>query len=487
MSSNNKNNNRLKIFTAIVATVQFIIGALLFMEFVFMDILPLRYLLAYGIFVVVFFIAVMFSTKKKKLSIVFTVLSACLAVGMVWTLRTVVKLDNTVQTTSAAADTKEANTIVVDVVVLADDEAQTVADLAGSEVGYIEADGVVESALVQLRSELSSDISTTSYEGMTGVASALIDGSQRAIVIEESYLQILGEIEEYSVLSDGVKVVTSYEISDAEVYVSYDQNQAISAGENAFVLYVSGVDTYGSVSAKSRSDVNILVVVNRSTGKILMINTPRDSYVSLPMGTNSKDKLTHAGLYGVDVSMAALEATYGVDIDYYVRINFTGFKEIIDALGGITVYSDYSFSTTKGGYAISKGENVLDGAKALSFARERKAFSDGDFQRGKNQMKVIAAVISKMQSPEMLANFDTLMDEVSESFQTSMSSELIYDIVKTQLANGTDWDIETLSVTGSGGKTYTYTMPTLKSSVIYLDESSIAEATKEIKEVLELE
>lgn len=473
-------------FTAIVATVQFIIGALLFMEFIFVDILPLKYLIIYGIFVVGFFVAVMFSTRKKKLSVVFTVLSLLLAVGMGWGIKTLMKLDSTVQTAAVEDSGSTEATVLVDVVVLSDDEAEEVSDLVGSNVGYISEDSYSESALAMLRAELTSDVSSTSYDSMTGEALALINGTERVIVIEDSYLSILGEMDDFSVLESGTKVITSYEVAETDDSSSYDTNQAIQSGDDSFVMYISGVDTYGSVSTKSRSDVNILLVVNRSTGKILMINTPRDSYVTLPLGGGSSDKLTHAGLYGVDVSMATLESLYGVDIDYYLRVNFTGFEEIIDALGGITVYSDYSFTTTKGGYSIYKGENTMDGATALSFARERKAFSDGDIQRGKNQMKVISAVISKMQSASMLANFDTLMDEVSESFQTSMSSDLIYEIVKEQIASGTSWDIETYSVTGTNGSAYTYTISNMKSSVIYLDDSAVLEATEKIKEVLGL-
>ena len=111
-----------------------------------------------------------------------------------------------------------------------------------------------------------------------------------------------------------------------------------------FVVYLSGVDNRGELTEKARSDVNILAVVNPTTKQAALINTPRDYYVDLA-GTDSKDKLTHAGLYGVETSMATLGNLYGVDVEHYLRINFAGFINIIDAIGGVDVYSDQAFTS----------------------------------------------------------------------------------------------------------------------------------------------
>ena len=165
-----------------------------------------------------------------------------------------------------------------------------------------------------------------------------------------------------------------------------------------FVIYLSGVDTRGELTEKARSDVNILAVVNPQTKQVALINTPRDYYVDLA-GTNSKDKLTHAGLYGVETSMATLGNLYGVSVDHYIRINFAGFINIVDALGGVDVYSDQAFTSVGSpGYydptTFAEGWNHLDGKSALAFARERHAFASGDIQRGINQMKVIDAMLN---------------------------------------------------------------------------------------------
>ena len=219
-----------------------------------------------------------------------------------------------------------------------------------------------------------------------------------------------------------------------------------------FVIYLSGVDTRGELAEKARSDVNILAVVNPQTKQVALINTPRDYYVDLA-GTNSKDKLTHAGLYGVETSMATLGNLYGVNVDQYLRINFAGFISIIDAVGGVDVYSDQAFTSVGSpGYydptTFAEGWNHLDGKSALAFARERHAFASGDIQRGINQMKVIDAMMNKIKSPTVLMSFSKLMDAVSDCFVTSLSQEQISALVRMQLASLSDWDIQSYSAKG---------------------------------------
>ena len=205
-----------------------------------------------------------------------------------------------------------------------------------------------------------------------------------------------------------------------------------------FVIYLSGVDTRGELTEKARSDVNILAVVNPQTKQVALINTPRDYYVDLA-GTNSKDKLTHAGLYGVETSMATLGNLYGVSVDHYIRINFAGFINIVDALGGVDVYSDQAFTSVGSpGYydptTFVEGWNHLDGKAALAFARERHAFASGDIQRGINQMKVIDAMLNKIKSPALLMGFSKIMDAASDCFVTDFSQDQISALVRMQLS-----------------------------------------------------
>ena len=259
--------------------------------------------------------------------------------------------------------------------------------------------------------------------------------------------------------------------------------------KESFVVYLSGVDNRGELTENARSDVNILAVVNPETKQVALINTPRDYYVDLA-GTDSKDKLTHAGLYGVETSMATLGNLYGVNVEHYIRINFAGFISIIDAIGGVDVYSDQAFTSVGSpGYydptTFAEGWNHLDGKSALAFARERHAFKTGDIQRGINQMKVIDAMAEKLKSPALLMSFSKLMDAMADCFVTSLSQEQISALVRMQLSDLSSWDIQSYSVTGTGIKsTKCYSAKGQSLYVMKPDENSVNEAKALIAAVL---
>ena len=256
-----------------------------------------------------------------------------------------------------------------------------------------------------------------------------------------------------------------------------------------FVIYLSGVDTRGELTENARSDVNILAAVNPVTKRVALVNTPRDYYVDLA-GTSSKDKLTHAGLYGVETSMETLGNLYGVNVDHYIRINFAGFISIIDALGGVDVYSDQAFTSVGSpGYydptTFVEGWNHLDGKSALAFARERHAFASGDIQRGINQMKVIDAMLNKIKSPALLMGFSKIMDAASDCFVTSFSQDQISALVRMQLSDFAEWDIESYTVTGtSSSSTKCYSAKGQKLYVMKPDDSSVSKAREMLASVM---
>ena len=256
-----------------------------------------------------------------------------------------------------------------------------------------------------------------------------------------------------------------------------------------FVIYLSGVDTRGELTENARSDVNILAAVNPVTKRVALVNTPRDYYVDLA-GTDSKDKLTHAGLYGVETSMETLGNLYGVNVDHYIRINFAGFISIIDALGGVDVYSDQAFTSVGSpGYydptTFVEGWNHLDGKSALAFARERHAFASGDIQRGINQMKVIDAMLNKIKSPALLMGFSKIMDAAADCFVTSFSQDQISALVRMQLSDFAEWDIESYTVTGtSSSSTKCYSAKGQKLYVMKPDDSSVSKAREMLASVL---
>ena len=333
----------------------------------------------------------------------------------------------------------------------------------------------------KLNKEIGKDPDLMDFPDMISQIDALLDGTTGATVMTQSRLSTITDVAGYEDIEDRVREIGTFTVTRI-VRTASDKN---ISSEDTFVVYISGNDQEGSkVTDSGRSDVNIIAVINPTTHQILLISTPRDYYVTLyglPDGGSSsmKDKLTHAGNYGIDCSAETLGELYGVDIDYYFRCNFTGFREIIDALGGVTVYSDYNFSY--GGYNFVQGENRdLGGDAALCFARERKSFADGDRQRGRNQMAVIEAVVHKMTSPAILKNYQDTMDGLEGSFATSMPYDLISDLVNDQLDDGGEWDVQKFSVTGTNANCTTYSTPRQSLYVMEPDMNTVNQAREYI-------
>ena len=253
----------------------------------------------------------------------------------------------------------------------------------------------------------------------------------------------------------------------------------------AFAMYLSGSDTRGNKLTKSRSDVNIIAVVDPVNRQLLLVNTPRDYYVANPAGNGAKDKLAHCGLYGTDNSRQALSALYDIPIAYAAQINFKGFETLIDALGGVTIVSDTAFTTT-GGYSIQKGENTLNGAQALSFARERSKLAGGDVARGQNQMKLIAALMKQASPANIMANYREILSSLEGMFATDMPLNTITKLVTTQLDDLNDWEVFSCSVTGTDGTDYNYSSGG-SAYVMYPDADSVTHAADLMQRVLKSE
>lgn len=312
------------------------------------------------------------------------------------------------------------------------------------KLAAVDAENVNET-IDSINKDLSVNIEVKEFDSLIEMLGAFEGGYVQAMIANTAVMSSLDETEGYEdYTTEKLKTIM-------ENKVKKDVVKETAQDPDRFCMYFSGIDTFGGVNAQARSDVNIIAVVNNDTKQIVLISTPRDYYVDLPAVGNKKDKLTHAGIYGINASMDALEQLYDTDISYYVRVNFTGFQNIVDQLGGIDVYSEYAFTsiTEEGTYSYSEGENHLNGEQALGFARCRMAFRDGDRQRGRNQMEVIKAIVKKMQSSQMLTNYAGVMDGMSDSFQTDMDKNQIGKLVQDQLQTNSQWTIITYSVSGS--------------------------------------
>ena len=256
---------------------------------------------------------------------------------------------------------------------------------------------------------------------------------------------------------------------------------------DSFNVYISGIDTYGPISSVSRSDVNIIMTVNRETKKILLTTTPRDSYVPIADGgNNQKDKLTHAGIYGVDASIHTLENLYGIDLNYYARLNFTSFLKLIDLLGGVDVYNDQDFTALANKKHYSMGNVHLDSQEALAFVRERYSLADGDRDRGRNQQKVIVAIIQKLTSTEALKNYDSIIKGLQDSIQTNMPLETMMNLVNAQLESGGTYKINSQDLKGTGRMDLpSYAMPDSNLYMMEISDSSLESVKVAINDVME--
>lgn len=386
----------------------------------------------------------------------------------------------------------EAETATMSVFVRSDDSRE-MEDLLGETFGTLtlSADNT-QAAVDKLNEEYSTTLTTQSFSATPELVDAILNQDLDVILVDEGQMSVLEDLDGYQNTMDQLRQVKSFQV-EIESKNDAQAGSTISDNDSVFTVYISGSDSRDSdIMATGRSDVNILATVNTKTRQVLLLNTPRDFYVPLARNEGDEhalnDKLTHAGLYGVDESKDTLALYYGIDIDYYFRVNFTGFEDIIDALGGIDVVSEHAFYSTIAPTSIyyQKGENHLDGYEALYYVRERYSFPNGDYQRGVNQMQVIEAVMKKAMSPTILTSYTSMMQAVSNCFKTSVPTDLISSLVRDQLSNPTqDWNIVTYYVSGSGSSEYTYSIPSQKAYVTIPDETTVATAKDLIQQVVD--
>ena len=374
------------------------------------------------------------------------------------------------------------------VYVKSDDAADSVEATAGYTYGILSSldRENTDGAVAHLNSQFGTEVQTKEYAGLTELADGILNGEVNAMLLNSGYLSVYEDMDGYTDFSTKIKEVGTVDvestIQSAEESTPIEPITTANGGK-VYTIYLSGIDTRGEMTAKSRSDVNIIATVNTDTHEILLVSTPRDYFVPLSISGGAPDKLTHAGIYGIDVCMDTLGMLYDIDINYYFRINFGGFVKVIDALGGITVNSDYDFDSKNIlGYHFNKGENYRNGEQALIFARERYAFQEGDRQRGKNQMEVIRGVVKKALSPEILTSYSSILSSLDGCFGTNITYEEIAQILQQQLTNGGDWTIVSYSVNGTGATEKPYSM-SQKAYVMVPDYNTVDKAKSLMEKV----
>lgn len=263
------------------------------------------------------------------------------------------------------------------------------------------------------------------------------------------------------------------------VSISGSNSSATNLSSDTYSVYISGIDVYGDIDTESRSDVNLIATINPTTGQVLLTTTPRDYYVEISgVSDGQGDKLTHAGNYGIETSIATLEELYDVEIDFYLRVNFTSFINIIDALGGVTVESEIAFTTSENSglvVEIVEGENYLTGEEALAFVRERYNLDDGDIQRGINQQIMLEAVFYEFISPSTIWNFDKILESVADGVETNMETSQLQQLSRGVLSSILDTNIYSTAASGTADYAYCYSYSSSALSVIIPDQESVDE------------
>lgn len=447
-----------------------------------------------GLLVLLLIVYILVRKLRKKIrfgiGVVLAVLIvAILGLGSLYIYKTVSALDTI---TGVNKEVTEIN-----VYVRQDDAAQTLADASGYTFGILsELDrDNTDKALEKMYYEIGNDVQINEYDGLSELADSLNNGTCGAILLNQAYLDVIEEMDKYSSFSSQIREIASLQVEtvvqrntpqteNTSSTTSTSETTSSDEGvtDEVYTIYVSGIDTRGEMTASSRSDVNIILTVNTRTKQILMVSTPRDYFVPLSISNGVPDKLTHAGIYGVNVSMDTLNMLYDININYYFRLNFGGFVKIIDALGGITVNSDYDFDTS--GFHFSKGENQVNGEQALAFSRERYSFTEGDRQRGRDQMAVIQGVVDKVTQPAFLKNYLSVLDSLDGCFETNVPYDILASLVRKQLDEGGTWQVLSYSADGTGDTQKPYSMSE-KAYVMIPDQTTVDKAKSLMKKVRE--
>ncbi|MDO5293802.1 MAG: LCP family protein [bacterium] len=370
----------------------------------------------------------------------------------------------------------------VSIYVLKTNEAETINDVVDGTFAVFNVSGSsnkIDETIASVNAHVNKEIATKEFSDAVSAAKALYEKEVDAIIMDESYVQMIEDNKTYKDFETETKVLESYEHKTT----LQNLNAVSDVTEKPFSVFISGIDTFGDVNKKSRSDVNMTATINPKTKQILLTSTPRDYYVETTVSNGQKDKLTHAGLYGIECSIGTLEKLYNMQINYNVRVNFSGFEDIVDALGGITVHSDYDFTSDQGP-AFVKGDNEMNGKQALAFARERHAFAAGDIQRNKDQQYVMQGIINKVCSPTILTNFASILKSIEGNMSTNLKYDDIAAFVQMQINDGASWDVIMIGLDGEGKKLTTYSAPSQSAYVMLPNETKVSNATALINKVL---
>ncbi len=356
------------------------------------------------------------------------------------------------------------------IIVMKESKYDEISDLYGKNLTYYE--GTSQEVLSKIRLELN----YSTVKNIDSLKDRLYTAKTDSILVSDLIKEDLEE--KYTDFSERTRVLKTIDITkDVE-----DITKKVSIKNTSFNVLISGMDSYGTINKTTRNDVNMIATINPNTNKVLLTSIPRDYYVQLHGKTGYKDKLTHAGIYGINTVVQTIEDLFGIDINYYVRVNFTTVESLVNTIGPIEIYSDKAMSLDGCKYVV--GTNTVNGKCALRFARERHSYVEGDNHRIKNQQEVIKGIFNKLSKSAMVVtDYTSILDSLDGKFATNMDMKDITAFIKYELEDITKYEILDTQVTGTGSMELTYSYPHQKLYVMFPSEQSVESAKEYINKI----
>ena len=465
----------------ILPIITLIITILTIISVLKLNILPNKYLILLIIVELILFLLSLIQILKNKtlkvIGIIISIISILInIIGLYY-------INNTNKFIKRGFNNNNVEINAYNIAVLNTSEYEKIEDLNNKKIGYLKNELDKNQYLDEVTNKIK--INTKEYNSIYTLYEDLVNKNIESILLDSSYIELLED--DYKDIYEKIKIIYSYDIKK-EIEKKKEETEL-----KPINIYISGSDSRsGYIETKTRTDVNMIMTINPNTREILLTSIPRDYYVRLHNTTGYKDKLTHSGIYGIEMSKSTIEDLFGIEIDYTIKVGFNSVINIVDLLGGIDIYSDQSLLTHCGdGGAVKtyvvEGMNHFNGAQALSYARERYAYKEGDSHRIKNQQQVLEAILTKaIKNKETVLKYDELLNSLSNLYRTDIPESLIKQYIKNQLENNTAWKIEKQVVTGYGTMDITYSMPGRNLYVMIPDMNSVHEATKNINKIKEL-
>lgn len=457
-----------KIIKSLISIIMFIISIYCITLVCNMNIIPDKYLIIFIITMLILnILGIIFMFVKSKILtvisvIIYIILLVISILGIHFSSNTINFFDKSFNSKTEVSK--------YDVIVLKSSNYKELKDLKDKKIGYLNIDKNIN----VLKQKL--DANYEEYN-MNDLYNKFINESIDSMVINDSYLDIIEE--QYKDFSKKIRIIYSYDITKETKETEETNLRPIN-------VYLSGSDSRSDkFEVNSRSDVNMIMTINPYTHTILFTSIPRDYYVQLHGIEGTKDKLTHSGIYGVDMGRTTLEDLFNIKIDYSIKVGMPAVPKIVDQIGGVDIDSDRTFNSYHiKGWTVNQGINHMDGKQALAYARERYAYPEGDIHRIQNQQQVLEAILNKIISnKKLLLKYDSLLDSFGDLYRSDIPKSYISEIVKDEINTGKPWKIERQYVVGQGSKSETYSMPGLKLYVMNPDMNSVNECANRINEV----